>query len=90
MKTRKKLPRQVHIRFVPDWRTGEEHNVLEVCDQKHGVRYVMAHDSETYKERVKYKLRAHLLEEELKKSSNYIKRLQARIDFLEEDEQDEI
>ena len=61
------LPREVHLRFVPNKRTGGTHNVLEVCGKNHSVavRYVMAQDSETAKERDKYKLRAHLQEDRI-------------------------
>ena len=56
----KRLPREVNVNFVKDHRTGGYHNVLEICSKDDGVRYVMAQDAETAKERDKYKLRAHL------------------------------
>ena len=56
----KRLPREVNVSFVKDHRTGGYHNVLEICSKDDGVRYVMAQDAETAKERDKYKLRAHL------------------------------
>ena len=55
----KEMPREVNLRLVVD-HSGVTHQVLEQCDKKHGVRYVMAQDSEAAKERDKYKLRAHL------------------------------
>ena len=55
----KVIPREVNIRYVPN-RRGGDHNVLEVCGREHGVRFVMAQDSETAKERDKYKMRSAL------------------------------
>lgn len=61
----RKLPREINIGFVRDYRTGGTHNVLEVCSKDSGVRYVMAQDAETAKERDKYKLRAYLLQQKV-------------------------
>ena len=69
------LPRDVHIKYV------EGHNVLEVCGKDKGVRFVMAQDSETAKERDKYKLRAHMQPER-------IKELEAGIQAVAEKAQD--
>ena len=59
------MPREVNVGYVVDRRTGGLHNVLEVCEKTRGVRYVMAQDAETAKERDQYKLRAHLQEERI-------------------------
>ena len=75
-----KIPREVHISYVRDHRTGGTHNVLEVCSKDSGVRFVMAQDAETAKERDIYKLRAHLQAER-------IAELEARIEELEADKQ---
>ena len=59
------MPREVNVGYVVDRRTGGLHNVLEVCEKTRGVRYVMAQDDETAKERDQYKLRAHLQEDRI-------------------------
>ena len=69
------IPREVHIAYVIDRRTGGTHNVLEVCSKDRGVRFVMAQDSEMAKERDKYKLRAHLQEQRIAKLEAENKRL---------------
>ena len=71
------IPREVNIGFVRDIRTGKTHNVLEVCEKKHGVRFVMAQDSETAKERDKYKLRASLLEAQVAELKEQVEQLQS-------------
>jgi hypothetical protein len=61
------IPREVNIGYVANFRGGT-HNVLEVCERGKGVRFVMAQDSETAKERDRYKLRAYLAETQLEES----------------------
>ena len=64
MSEKRVMPREVNVSYVKDYRTGGTHNVLEICAKDRGVRFGMAQDSETAKERDRYKLRAHLVEAE--------------------------
>lgn len=67
------MPREVNIGYVVDRRTGGLHNVLEVCEKTRGMRYVMAQDDETAKERDQYKLRAHLQADRIAELETIIK-----------------
>ena len=78
--TERKLPREVHLQFVRDRRTGLTHNVLEVCGSERGVRYVMAQDSEIAKDRDKYQLRAHLQAERITQLEVVAEQAQAVVD----------
>ena len=78
----RKLPREVHLQFVRDRRTGLTHNVLEVCGSNMGIRYVMAQDSETAKDRDKYQLRAHLQAERIAKLEALREAAQAVVDTV--------
>lgn len=83
----RELPRELNLGWVVDHR-GVEHQVIEQKSKDTGVRYVMAQDSETAKERDKYKLRSHLLQTQLDAANALLSKIKAIHDNPDNDEID--